>query len=230
MSKDLTPPDPRDFGLASFADLLSTRPPIPGEVPGGFDAFRAGLLASLTPMTPYECVVAENLVAIEWELFQRRRMREAVLRKNLREAITKTAMRRAEEGHDDATEQAIDDAWDAHVAAGGDEEDWENPFPFDRDAARERVDAITEGILSNDLDEQSEAHQALTEMGVFLADLMGDAYAEAHGRGQRHDAKTQELERRRREVMRDYAAIQKARPIDHAKTTSDIEDAELVQP
>ena len=229
MSKDVTPPNPRDFGIASFADLLSTRPPIPGEVPGGFDAFRAGMLASLTPITPYECVVAENLVAIEWELFQRRRMREAYLRNCIRKSITKSAMHRAEELHDDATEQAIDDAWDAHVDAGGDEEDWENPFPFDRDASRDRVDALTEGALSNDPQSQATAYQTLTEMGVSLADLMGDAYAEAHGPGQRHDAKIQELERRRREVMRDYTAVQKARPIDPVKTDGYIEDAELVQ-
>jgi hypothetical protein len=59
---------------------------------------------------------------------------------------------------------------------------------------------------------------------------MGDAYAEHYGPGQRHDAKAQELERRRREVMRDYATIQKARPIDHVKAAGDVEDAVLVSP
>lgn len=230
MSKDLTVPDPRDFGLASFAELLSSRPPIPGEVPGGFDAFREGLLASLTPMTPYECVVAENLVSIEWELFQRRRMREAVLRNALRKSVTDAAMRRASAIHDDAFDPARDAHWEAHTAAGGSDRDWNDPHPFDRTAARERVDALTDGALSNDPREQAAAYQGLTEMGVSLADLMGDAYAEAHGHGQRHDAKIQELERRRREVMRDYAAIQKARPIEHAKAADDIEDAVLVSP
>lgn len=229
MTKQPNLPDPADFGLQSFAELLSTRPPIPGEVPGGFDAFRAGLLASLTPITPYECVVAENLIAIEWELFQRRRMREAVLRKELRKSITKAAMHRAEKLHEDATDQAIDDAWDAHVEAGGDEEDWEDPLPFDRNAAQERIAALTEGVLSNDPLEQAAAYDALTEMGVPISDLMGDAYADAVGPGQRHDARVEALERRRREVMRDYGAIQKARPLDHTKTDADIEDAELVQ-
>jgi len=230
MSKDLTTPDPRDFGLASFADLLSSRPPIPGEEPGGFHTLRQGLLKSLAPMTPYERVVAESLIAIEWALHQRRRLREHALRKNLSEAVTKAAMRRIESIHDDAVEDALDAAWEAHVEAGGDQEDWENPFPFDRNAARERVNALTEGALSSDPQEQADAYKALTEMGVSLADLMGDAYAEAHGPGQRHDAKIQELERRRREVMRDYTAVQKARPIDHAKAADNIEDAVLVLP
>ncbi|MBF9045529.1 hypothetical protein LSUCC0031_00195 [Rhodobacterales bacterium LSUCC0031] len=229
MSKDLTTPDPRDFGLASFADLLSSRTPIPGEEPGGFQAFRGGLLASLTPITPYECVVAESLIAIEWELHQRRRLREHALRKNLSEAVTQAAMRRVEAIHDDAVEDALDAAWEAHVEAGGDEDDWEDPYPFDRQAASERVAALVEGIISHDTAEQAAAERALTDLGVPLLDLMGEAYAEPHGQATRHDAKAQELERRRREVMRDYAALQRARPIDHAQTDDDIEDAEIVQ-
>jgi hypothetical protein len=230
MSKDLTTPDPRDFGLASFTDLLSSRPPIPGEEPGGFQAFRGGLLASLTPMTPYECVVAESLTAIEWELHQRRRLREHALRKNLSEAITKAAIRRIEAIHDDAVEDALDAAWETHVEAGGDEDDWEDPYPFDRMAASERVASLVEGILAPDAGQQAEAQRALAELGVPLLDLMGEAYAETHGQATRHDAKAQELERRRREVLRDYAALQRARPIDHAKTAGDVEDAEIVQP
>jgi hypothetical protein len=230
MSKDLTTPNPRDFGLASFADLLSSRPPIPGEEPGGFQALRGGLLSSLAPMTPYECVVAESLVAIEWELHQRRRLREHALRKNLSEAITRAAMRRAEAIHDGAVADTVDAAWDAHVEAGGDEDDWEEPHPFDRQAASERVAALVEGALSRDAGRQAEAQRALTDLGVPLLDLMGEAYAETHGQATRHDAKAQELERRRREVMRDYAALQRVRPIDHAQTAGDIEDAELVQP
>jgi hypothetical protein len=135
MSKDLTTPKPQDFGLASFSDLLSSRPPIPGEQPGGFDALRA-----------------------------------------------------------------------------------------------ERVAELADCILSNDPLSQADAHHALTELGVPLLNMMGSAYAETHDPASRHDAKVQELERRRREVMRDYAALQRARPIDHAQTDADTEDAEIVQP
>jgi hypothetical protein len=230
MSKDLTTPNPRDFGLASFADLLSSRPPVPGEEPGGFQTLRGGLLASLTPMTPYECVVAESLIAIEWELHQRRRLREHALRKHLTAAITKAAMRRIEALHDDAVEDALDAAWEAHVEAGGDEDDWVDPYPFDRQAASDQVASLVEGILAPDAAQQAETQRALTDLGVPLLDLMGEAYAETHGQATRHDAKAQELERRRREVMRDYAALQRVRPIDHAGSDGDIEDAELVQP
>jgi hypothetical protein len=79
MNKKLKTPDPRDFNLESFGDLVSDKLSIVGEEAGAFEVFRAGMLASLAPMTPYECVIAENLIAIEWELFQQRRMREASL-------------------------------------------------------------------------------------------------------------------------------------------------------
>ena len=87
MASDITRTDPKRFGLESFADILPSRDPIVGEDPGSFDCFREALHRSLSPMTPYEYVVAENLIAIEWELIQRRRMREASLREHVRSAI-----------------------------------------------------------------------------------------------------------------------------------------------
>lgn len=228
MPKALTHPNPQDFGLASFADLLSSRAPIPGEEPQSFATFRSGLLASLTPATAYECVVAENLVAIEWELFQRRRMREASLRKTIGEAITKSAMSCARAIHNAEVNEARDEHWDEFIAAGGDREDWDDPFPFDYDAAEERVAKLVDDVLSIDAATQAAAHQALTEMGVDLLSLMGAAYADTFGEALRHDAKTQELERRRREVRRDYDTIQRARPIDQEVDRGDIPDAEVV--
>lgn len=59
-------PDPLRFNLASFAELLPARDPVIGEAPGSFGGFRQGMLQSLGPATPYECVIAENLVQIEW--------------------------------------------------------------------------------------------------------------------------------------------------------------------
>ena len=80
MPKNLTLPDPTRFGLERFADLLPARDHITGEDPGSFDGFHEGLMQSLAPLTPYEGVIAENLIAIEWELVQHRRMRDVGLR------------------------------------------------------------------------------------------------------------------------------------------------------
>ena len=84
MSQDLPSTPPTAFGLERFADLLPARDPIPGEDPGSFETFHAAMMASLVPFTPYECVIGENLVAIEWELAQHRRMRDAGLRDIIR--------------------------------------------------------------------------------------------------------------------------------------------------
>ena len=43
---------------------------------------------------------------------------------------------------------------------------------------------------------------------------MGEAYAHAESQADWHDAKIQDLERRRREVKGDYDRLQKTRPIE----------------
>lgn len=92
MPQDLSLPDPGRFDLKSFADILPARPPIIGEEPGSFKGFRQGLLESLAPTTPYECVVAENLVSIEWELLQHRVMRDAGIRRQISDAIVEATV------------------------------------------------------------------------------------------------------------------------------------------
>ena len=106
MPQDLPVTSPTAFGLDSFADLLPTRDPIPGEDPGSFSTFHAAMMASLGPATPYECVIAENLIAIEWELAQHRRMRDAGLRDIIRQAICKAVVRQKDAEHDAALDAA----------------------------------------------------------------------------------------------------------------------------
>jgi hypothetical protein len=125
MTTDLTPPNPARFNLTSFADLLPSRAPIIGEDPGSFEGFHNGMMQSLLPVTPYEGVIAENLIAIEWELLQHRRMRDAGLRKVVRNYVSKAVVKREEAVHG----AKLDEAWDAHEAKGGTEDDWEDPLP-----------------------------------------------------------------------------------------------------
>jgi hypothetical protein len=87
------PADPLDFGLTSFADILPKRDTIPGEEAGSFAVFQAQLMRTLTPFTPYEFVVAENLISIEWEILQHRKMRERCLRNLLGKEIEKELAR-----------------------------------------------------------------------------------------------------------------------------------------
>ena len=62
MTTPQLPADPTRFDLKSFADLLPKRLPLVGEDPDSFDGFRAGMMQSLLPATPYESVMAAALI------------------------------------------------------------------------------------------------------------------------------------------------------------------------
>ena len=209
MTTDLTPPDPARFDLASFADLLPSRAPIIGEDPGSFDGFHNGMMQSLLPMTPYEGVIAENLIAIEWELLQHRRMRDAGLRSVVRNHVSKAVVKREEAAHD----AKLDEAWDAHKAEGGTEDDWENPFAFDREAAQAAGQTLAQNAVSRDPDTFHAACAEIEGMGLDVVELMSEAYVGYKTAVTKHEDKLPELERRRREVMRDFEALQKTRPV-----------------
>ena len=212
MTTDLTPPDPARFNLASFADLLPSRAPIIGEDPGSFEGFHAGMMQSLLPMTPYEGVIAENLIAIEWELLQHRRMRDAGLRRVVRDRVSEAVVKREEAAHD----AKLDEAWDAHEAEGGTEDDWEDDFFFDEEAAREAGLTLAQNAVSRDPDTFQAACAEIEGMGLEVLALMSGAYLGYETAVTKHEDKLPELERRRREVMRDYDALQKARPVEAA--------------
>ncbi len=209
MPQDLPTTSPAAFGLESFADLLPTRDPILGEDPGSFATFHAAMMASLGPATPYECVIAENLVAIEWELAQHRRMRDASLRDIIRQAICKAVVRQKDAEH----EAALEEDWERHVEAGGDEADWV-PTRFDRDAAEEAGEDLATRAMSRESDAQASAYEEVRALGMDPVEIMGQAYRSFDISVKHHDGKLRELEGRRREVKRDFDALQRARPVE----------------
>lgn len=199
-----TLPDPRRFNLESFAAVLPQREAIVGEDPVSWGAFHAGMRQSLNPGTPYEAAIAENLIAIEWELLQHRRMREAALRKAIRRAIRAAASN-----------------------AG---------------AAPEFATDLANRAVSTDEAMRNSAYQQIGELGMEPVELMGEAYrgtlsasndppaamasfdplafggfgvpepAPTDNSAEFHDEKIRQLERRRREVKRDYDQLQQSRP------------------
>ncbi|RFP88246.1 hypothetical protein DZK27_09135 [Rhodobacteraceae bacterium 63075] len=209
MPQDLPTTSPTAFGLDSFADLLPARDPILGEDPGSFGTFHAAMMAALGPATPYECVIAENLVAIEWELAQHRRMRDAGLRDIIRKAISKAVVRQKDAEHD----AALDEAWERHEEAGGDEDDWE-PTQFDRDAAEADGEDLAARAMSRDPGKQARAYEEVSALGMDPVEIMGEAYRSHDRSVTHHDGKLRELEGRRREVKRDFDALQRARPVE----------------
>jgi hypothetical protein len=224
MTKKHKLPDPARFGIQSFAELLSTRPAILGEVAGSFDAFRKGMIASLHPVTPYECVVAENLIAIEWELVQRRRMRDAELCEDLRFKVK----RAVEAYYSGIHEAALDAEWRAFLGAGGDKNDWQEPHLPSKDAADAFKRTLHERCMTTDPATLAELEADLSAMGISTISLMSAARVNDNSASAKHDAKIPELERRRREVRRDYDALQSARSLDHQRADQDIPDAEVI--
>lgn len=202
--------DPARFQLASFSDLLPKRMPITGEEPGSFDAFHRGLMISLASATPYECVLAEHLTSIEWELVQHRRMRDASLRAQLRDLICGAVKNRASA----ALEVSLDEAWDAHEAEGGTQDNWEEPYSLDEDAALAEGEALAARAVSQDVKEQSAACDEIVAMGADPLELMSQAHTAWQSKAQKHDQKIIELERRCREVRRDFEMLQRERPVE----------------
>lgn len=210
MANDISIPDPNRFDLTSFADILPARDPITGEDPGSFEDFHHGMMRSLAPVTPYESVIAENLIAIEWELLQHRRMHDACLRQRIRRMIGDSVKKQRQQAY----EAALDEDWERHVEAGGDDDNWERPFEFDKAAATAAGADLAARAMSRDRDRQTDAYEEIAALGLDPVSLMGEAFRAYDGLHRKHDQKVQELERRRREVKRDYDALQKARPIE----------------
>ena len=167
-------------------------------------------MRSLVPMTPYEGVIAENLISIEWELLQHQRMRDASLRNLIRAAISEAAMAKCKDDH----EKALDAAFEKHAEDGGDEDDWEEPFSFDAVAAEDAGEDLAARATSRDPVAQAKALAEITALGVAPLNLMGEAYRSRDVSITRHDAKYKELEHRRRDVKRDFDALQKTRPLE----------------
>ena len=207
MPKKLMPPDPARFGLARFADILPAREHIIGEDPGSFEGFREGMIPSLVPLTPYEGVIAENLIAIEWELIRHRRMRDVGLRKIIRDTICKAVVARERAA-------SVNEDWAAHEEAGGTDDDWAGSVSFDKYSAEASGHALAAQAVSRDPAEFSAACEEIEAMGLDVVDLMGVAYRTSSGEVRYHDGRGQELERRRREVKRDFDALQQTRPVE----------------
>ncbi len=283
MTRDLAHLDPRRFGLSSFADLLLERRPVIGEDPGTFAQFHAGLTHSLAPMTPYECVLAENLISIEWELVQRRRVRDATLNQHIRQIIANAYVKKAmddfkewlkerraviaalKEAHEDDEDDAgweadndedshttfdnasnnedtyapLDDDADADAAEDCDTDEDCNEdefYIFEDETADEALDRneaefiaagqdLAARAMSRDPETQHQAYQKLAEIGLDPIDLMDHAFLAKSDAVEQHERQIEGFERRRRDVKRDYDALQTSRPIEARSVNAEIFDA-----
>lgn len=214
MNDHLTQPDPRRFGLARFSDVLAPRATIPGEAPGTFEDFRESLLAALAPATPYEAVVAENLVRLEWEMVQTARIRDATIARQMRERLVAAV----DEAREFAHEAAGEEAQERHLAAHGTLEGFSFE-PFDPEAARQAGAALARRAVDPDPAIREAAEAEIAALGLEPVELLAEIWGENSAVLAQRDKQLRELEKRRREIGRDYERLQAARPIEARPVT-----------
>jgi len=60
----------------------------PGEDENSFEDLHHALMLDLSPATPYETAIAENLIALEWELVRHRKIRDDIIQIEFRKVVT----------------------------------------------------------------------------------------------------------------------------------------------
>jgi hypothetical protein len=186
------------FGLQAFADILPKRDPITGEDPQSFEGFHSGMMSSLDPITPYEVVIAENLITIEWDHLQHRRMRDSGIRDIIRTSIVDAVSAKAK---------------DAHFKAGLADETFVQPN-FNPGPSEAEGNALADRAMSHDPKEMEAAYATIRDLGRDPIALMSEAYRTYESSVTRHDDRLPDLEKRRRDVRRDYDLLQKALHLD----------------
>jgi hypothetical protein len=207
MAQDINSPDPGAFGLTRFSDILPKRGTFVREAPGTFEAFRDLMMEDLAPATPYECVIAENLVSIEWEIVQHRRMRDAGDRSEIRRSIYEAVFKRLWTQHE-AVNQASLEQFDT---LGPDAVSWTAPSIFNDAEATRNADDLARRAVSFYPEERAEAEAELAELGMEPVELMAAAFRSEERVVSYHDRVLPELEVRRRGVKQEYDALQKRR-------------------
>lgn len=222
--------DPQAYNLESFRDLLDTRQRIIGEDPGSYESFHAGMMQSLAPAVPYEYVIAENLIAIERELQQHQRMRDANLRALTRQAVVAAIFKSHKETHETYWGEHWDEESEKHTDAGLSEWEWEEKISFDEPAAWAEGEALARDLVSEDHEAQVKACEKITAHGMDPVLVMSEAYRTSDTAVTHHDMKITDLERRRRDVKRDYDLLQNNRPVDATFIDASPIDEVEVQP
>ena len=84
MSKKLTKTS-SDTARAELLQHILPTQLLPGEDPQTFEALHDALYLNLMPGTPYERILAEQLVTLEWEALRHRRLRDSLLMAEFRD-------------------------------------------------------------------------------------------------------------------------------------------------
>ena len=200
------------IGMCSFAELVAKRPAIFGEDPGGYQTFHASLMNTLAPQDSYELVLADELVQLCWQINQTRHLETTHMRRNIREQIYAAVTNNLSDAYD----ARWDTEWDAHIEAGGREFTFKPSIKHTPEDWAERAEDLAARATCLITDTAHQAHVELSAMGIDAATITYAAFFEpgTTHRLDRLEERQHTLERRRRELQRDYERLQERRPIE----------------
>lgn len=199
-------------GLCSFAELVAKRPAIFGEDPGGYQTFHASLINTLAPQDSYELVLADELVQLCWQINQTRHLETTHMQRNIREQIYEAVT----DSLTDTYDAQWDAEWDAHLEAGGSEHTFTPSIKRTADEWAEHAEDLAARATSLVTDTAKQAHAELSSMGIDASTITYAAFFEpgTTHRLDRLEERQHTLERRRRELQRDYERLRERRPIE----------------
>ena len=207
MTHDLNSPFSGDLGALPIDALLPERPAIIGEFSPAYEAFKTATLSDLEPATSYEYVLALQLVDLNWAILQRKASADIELSVGTEKEI-RFEIRDALNGEGEREYRRLLKYFEA---AGGDEDDFEDPI--DWDAISNRIDNLVTDLKSVDPLIRGKATAEAITLGVDPRLILSQQYLENFNY-RRHSDTLPNLEKRARQLSAEYREVQKARPID----------------
>ena len=198
---------PAGLSADLLAQILPTRPTLIGEFSPAYETYKTATIADLSPQGYYEYVLALQLVDLNWAILQRR----ASSHVELAAGAADTFRARLTQVMEDEAEREYARLLSLHEAAGGEEEDFEDPIDWEGIAPE--VENILSGLTSEDTMTRSEALKRVKTAGVNLEEVLSQTYL-TNRKYQRHSDAIPDLERRARQLAGEYREVQRARPID----------------
>ena len=204
---------PSDFGLNSFQELIYQPPHRAGDHLDDLDAFRDALLTDLAPMRPHEAVMAENIIMIEWDIFQILIQKRHIARSAVFDEITNQYVKLAEqEFYEEERRQRLEDKeqnndFFASITSYGSSDVFD---PHDAQIAASQVIAQLKSGKTDKMEKaqvQIKADLPSPETVLAVVYETGSKYRDL-------DDALSDLERRRRRILKDYKHLQSATAID----------------
>ena len=172
-----------NLDLKHWSDLVARINLTPDEDPADFEPLHTALIQDLEPGTPYEKMLAENLVALEWEMLRHRRLRDGLLLTAFREQLM--------------------------VAISEGKALTQNPAK--RKVLDSQIIPLINQLADNNATGRSQLDELLKPLNSSITELVAGAYSDASEFIASHENRLAQLEGRRRKLMQDFNSLKQTR-------------------